>query len=312
MLERVRRPRPSAAENRPRPRPAAPRGPVRRKRSGPRPAPGFVVFTDLDGTLLRHGDYDWSAAREAITALARRRVPLIFASSKTRAELEVWRARLRNHHPFIAENGGALYVPPGSTPRPPALATRSRGYLRVRFGATYPRLRAALKLLSRQLGVRLRGFGDMGRDEVARLTGLSGDDLAWAREREFDEPFTPIRPLSPRERARLEAAAGALGLRVTRGGRFFHLMGPSSKGAAASLLLSAYGRPEAPVRSLGLGDAPNDLELLRVVERPIVVARPDGSHAPELRERLPHARFTRGIGPEGFREAVLEYLERPW
>jgi mannosyl-3-phosphoglycerate phosphatase len=270
------------------------------------------VFTDLDGTLLRHGDYDWSAAREAVTALARRRIPLVFASSKTRAEIEVWRARLRNPHPFIAENGGALFVPPGSTPRPPALASRSHGYLRVRFGASYPRLRAALRLLSRQLGVRLRGFGDMGKAEVARLTGLKGDELEWAMEREFDEPFAPIRPLSADEEERLAAAATELGLRVTRGGRFHHLMGPSSKGAAASLLLSAYASPEAPVCSLGLGDAPNDLELLRVVERPIVVARPDGTHSDELRKRLPHARFTRGIGPEGFNEAVLAYLAQPW
>jgi mannosyl-3-phosphoglycerate phosphatase len=66
------------------------------------------------------------------------------------------------------------------------------------------------------------------------------------------------------------------------------------------------------VRSLGIGDGPNDLELLEVVDRPVVVARPDGTHAPELRTGLPHARFTAESGPEGFREALLAYLEHPW
>ena len=54
----------------------------------------LVVFTDLDGTLLRHEDFDWSPAREALAELARRRIPLVIASSKTRAEIEVWRSRL--------------------------------------------------------------------------------------------------------------------------------------------------------------------------------------------------------------------------
>jgi hypothetical protein len=44
------------------------------------------------------------------------------------------------------------------------------------------------------------------------------------------------------------------------------------------------------------------------MDRPVAVARPDGTHAPELVAGLPHARFTRGIGPEGFAEAVLGFL----
>ena len=148
----------------------------------------------------------------------------------------------------------------------------------------------------------------MGTLERERLTGLAGDELRLAREREYDEPFVPRRPLTDAEESRLQELAGSLGLRVTRGGRFHHLIGPSSKGAAARLLISAYETDDARVSSLGLGDGPNDLELLRAVDQPVVVARPDGSHAPELREALPNARFTRGIGPEGFQEAVLEYL----
>ena len=279
---------------------------------GPVPAPPLIVFTDLDGTLLRHEDYDWSPARDALGELTRRRIPLVIASSKTRAEIEAWRSRLGNQDAFISENGGALHVPPGATPRPPTLAALHRGYFCVRFGATYPRLRGCLRVISRELGVRLRGFGDMGTLEIERRTGLSGEELSLAKEREYDEPFLPVRPLGAEEESRLDAMAGVLGLRVTHGGRFYHLIGPSSKGAAARLLLSAYSSGGAPIPSLAFGDGPNDLELLQVVDRPVVVARPDGTHAPELRAGLPQARFTRGSGPEGFSEAVLEYLARPW
>lgn len=268
----------------------------------------LVVFAGLSGTLLSREDHDWSPARQALAVLARDEIPLVIASSETRAEIEAWRSRLENHDPFISESGGALYVPPGTTPRPMPLAGLAGAYHCVRFGAAYPRLRGCLRLISRGLGVRLRGFGDMGTLEIGLRTGLSGEESALARQRDHDEPFAPRRPLTAEEEGRLQELAHDLGLRVTRGARFYHLIGTSSMGAAARLLISAYESCGEPVSSLGLGDGPNDLELLRVVDKPVVVARPDGTHDPELREALPWARFTRGIGPAGFNEAVLEYL----
>lgn len=274
-------------------------------------APVLVVFTDLDGTLLRHEDYDWSAARGAVAELARRGVPLVIASSKTRAEIEVWRRRLGNHDPFISENGGALYLPSGAAVPAILGAVPVGGRQRVEFGTPYAHLREALAPLARDLGVGLRGFGDMEAEEIARRTGLAGESLELARQREYDEPFVPDRPLTPEESARLERLAGQRGLRVTRGGRFHHLTGFNSKGKVARLLMSAYRAAGDPVASLGAGDGPNDLELLRAVDHAVVVARPDATHAPELLAGLPFARFTRGVGPVGFAEGVMEYLDRP-
>jgi len=271
----------------------------------------LVVFTDLDGTLLRHEDYDWSSARPALDLLAGRRIPLVIASSKTRSEVEAWRTRLGIADPFITENGGALHVPPGATPVVPAGAVLRSGYWTVVFGLPLAVLRAALGDLSRELGVPLRGFGDMEASEVARRTGLSGEALEQARAREHDEPFVPARSLSDTEEARLASAANDRGLRVTRGGRFHHLLGANSKGTAARALLAAYAAQGEPVFSVGLGDGPNDLELLEAMDRSVVVARPDGTHAPELRAGLPRARLTRGVGPDGFTEAVMEELSRP-
>jgi len=270
--------------------------------------PRWLVVTDLDGTLLRHEDYDWSAARPALDELARRGIPCVLASSKTRAEIEAWRARLGNRDPFISENGGALYVPPGSTPRPPEGARALHGYQVVVLGADHARLRAGLAGIAAALGVGLRGFGDMAPAEIAGLTGLTGEDLALASLREYDEPFVPERPLDASEEHRLAALAAERGLRVTRGGRFHHLIGPGSKGDAVRRLLEACTVGGVRPRLLCAGDGPNDLEFLALADRAVVVARPDGSHAPELREGLPGAHFTSGIGPEGFREGVSAAL----
>jgi len=273
----------------------------------------LVVFTDLDGTLLRHEDYAWAAARPALDALALRGVPLVLTSSKTRAEIEAWRARLDLHDPFIVENGAALFVPDGPLAarfdRMPPAPTRADGLLRVEFAVRYDALRRALPQLARRLGVALRGFGDMSRAEVERLTGLSGPDLARALAREYDEPFLPDRDLSPGEWNRLGEEAERLGLRTTRGGRFHHLHGESSKGRAARHLIAAMEEGGGEVVSLGVGDGPNDAPLLLAVREAAIVARPDGAHDPHLSAAVPAARRTRGIGPVGFDEAVRAFLE---
>jgi mannosyl-3-phosphoglycerate phosphatase len=266
-----------------------------------------LAFTDLDGTLLDHETYAWRAAVPAIEALRRRGIPLVLASSKTRAELEAWRKRIGNEDPFISENGGALFVPA-------ALGLAVDGaepagdYQRVVFGVAYPALRAALADLTAELHVRLRGFGDMPPAEVAERTGLAGVDLERCMKREFDEPFVVEGDVGEDFDDRLDQAARARGLRVTRGGRFRHLIGDNDKGRAARVLCEAFAGDSAP-ETVAAGDSENDLGLLELVDDAIVVARPDGSHAPALWRALPHARFTRAAGAAGFAEGMLSMIE---
>jgi len=268
----------------------------------------LVVFSDLDGTLLSHDGYDWAPARPALAALAERGVPLVFVSSKTRSEIEAWRARLGNHHPFVSENGGAIYTPRGYFRAPLPGAAVVDGYERVELGTPAPALRAALAELAAETGLALRGLGAMTVAEVAARTGLPEADAALAARREYGEPFVAEPALDEAGAARLAAAARRRHLRLTRGGRFWHLLAGNDKGTAARLLTAAFRAPDAPLVTLGLGDGANDLDLLWSVDVPVIVARPDGTHAPELVAGVPGARRTRGAGPAGFTEAVLEEL----
>ena len=47
-------------------------------------------------------------------------VPVIPVSSKTRVEIEALRRTLENTHPFIVENGAAVYIPKGYFDEPPS------------------------------------------------------------------------------------------------------------------------------------------------------------------------------------------------
>ena len=69
-----------------------------------------IIFTDLDETLLNQ-DYSFSEAERALEIIRDKEVPLIICSSKTRAEIEVYQAKLRIDWPFISENGGGIFIP---------------------------------------------------------------------------------------------------------------------------------------------------------------------------------------------------------
>jgi mannosyl-3-phosphoglycerate phosphatase len=258
-----------------------------------------VVVSDLDGTLLDHETYAFDAAWPALDCLERDAIPLVLCSSKTRAEIEPLRAELRNGHPFISENGGALFIPDGYFAFDIDGAERRDAYLVVRLGDAYADLVTALAAAACASGVRVRGFADMTDADVASATGLTIDQARLARRREFDEPFEV---LDPDGEASLTAEIARRGKRWTTGGRFHHIVGRNDKAEAVRLLASLYRRAFGAVRTIGLGDAPNDAGFLAEVDVPIVIP---SARAAELQTLVPEARVATRRGPAGWSDEVL-------
>ena len=264
----------------------------------------LIVLSDLDGTLLDHTTYAFDAVRAALERLHDARVPLVVCTSKTRTEVEPIRAALRNAHPFIVENGGGVCVPLDYFPFEIEGAERREDYAVISLGAPYGELTRALARASRASGVEVRGFADMTDDEVVTATGLTLSDARLARQREFDEPFVVLEPARAPD---LFAAIERDGKRWTTGGRFHHITGANDKAAAVRLLVGLYRRQLGDVRTVGLGDAPNDAEFLRAVDVPILIASP---RVDQLRALVPGGRVTTLEGPAGWNEAVLALLDQ--
>jgi mannosyl-3-phosphoglycerate phosphatase len=264
----------------------------------------FLVFSDLDGTLLDHATYSFDAAAPALRALAEREIPLVFCTSKTRAETERVREALRNRHPFITENGGAIFMPAGYFPTDDPESRRDGGYLVRALGTSYVELRRALKEMRAGVAPSVRGFGDMSAGEVAEVCGFSLADAEAAKKREYDEPF-----LAGNENSleAVRAAAGEAGLRVVTGGRFHHLVGGNDKGRAVRVLSGIFEREVGRATTVGLGDSLNDEPMLKSVDIPVLVRKSDGRHDPAV--HVPGLVYARGIGPDGWRDAVLGILE---
>ena len=270
-------------------------------------APPLAVFTDLDGTLLDHDTYAWQPAAEALDRCRRAGVPVIMVSSKTRAEMEALRRDLRLDWPFVSENGGGIAFPPSCPQAPPAGAVPVEGGHVLPLGMAYKDLVRILGEIRKELGWKgLRGFSDMGIEEIRRRTGLPAKNARLAARREYDEPFA-VDGLKAEDTPALIQAAERHGARVTVGGRFFHLFGSCDKGAAVSRL-SVWLREGRPgLLTVGLGDSPNDLPMLREVDVPILIrsSRP----TEDMVRAVPGLRVTKATGPAAWNRAVLNLLE---
>ncbi len=264
-----------------------------------------LIFTDLDGTLLDHHTYSFKPALPSLKALKEKNIPLIICTSKTRAEIEKWRLELNNDHPFISENGGAIFIPKGYFSHKFCFEREKDNYFIIELGTPYVRLREILNRIRHSLQLELKGFGDLSIDEVANLCGFSPEEARLAKKRDYDEPF-----LLDEESAikKIQEKARLSNLQVTRGGRFFHLMGENDKGEAFRLLTDIYREKKEYIVTIALGDSLNDLPMLRAADHPVLVQKPDGSYAPEV--KLPNLHLAPGAGPAGWNESVQELLNK--
>jgi mannosyl-3-phosphoglycerate phosphatase family protein len=265
----------------------------------------LLFVSDLDECLVGETGYDFEPARPALAALAARRIPLVLASARTRAEMETFGRVLGLGTPLIVENGGALLVPERHLARAPEDATLLHGFWTFALGPLRAELAAALDSIAAETGANVRSLDALGAAELQRLTGSSRAAAELALQREYDEPFV----LGDESvSVAMADAARHLGMRLSRRGRFWYLAGDTDVGKSLGALLVLYAAEGRRCHTVGLGAGPNDLPLLRAVDRPIVLPRAGGDVDQWMAAVLPDAEVAPAPGPAGWNAAVLAVL----
>ena len=265
----------------------------------------LIIFTDLDGTLLNSEDYDYRAAIPMLEKLKAQQVPVVPVTSKTRGEVEALRQELNLSAPFIVENGSAVFMAREEQHFAVASLEQQADYYLERLGCTYREARRGLNAIATALNQNLQGFGDLAEAEIEQLTGLTLDAVKRAKMREFSEPF--ITPQSV-DLEQLERVAQQQGFQVLVGDRFSHLLGSGAgKGRATRWLIERYLPASAPMVTVGLGNSPNDLEMLETVDIPLIIPGRSGPH-PELAKRGWYV--AAAPGAQGWAEAVATVSDR--
>lgn len=269
----------------------------------PECAAEWVIFTDLDGSLLDHDTYDWQPAKPWLTRLRAAQVPVIITTSKTAAEVAALQHAFGlSDAPFIAENG-ALVTLPASWKNHPDFPHKI-------FSADYPSLCEILHRLRIKHAFDFKGFSEMTDAEVADITGLAMSDAALARRREGSEPLIWLG--NDVELERFAACLKPYQLALTQGGRFYHVMGEAvSKGHAVEWLTKQYQqRAGTAITTLGLGDGPNDRALLEATQHAVII-KGVVSDKVTLSPKYPGEIYRTALtGPRGWSEGLSHYLSQ--
>ena len=264
-----------------------------------------VVFTDLDGTLLDHSDYSFSAAEPALERLHQLAVPWVLNTSKTRAELMSLKQRLNNPWPLIVENGAAVVIPAGGAIDGMEDCHRVDGLACYEFA---PRRERVLELIH---GWRyshcfdFSGFADWDEHELSDIAGLPVSDARLALNRNYSEPI--LWQDSEEQYQRFLDMLAAEGLQALSGGRFIHIMGQCDKGTAMRWLAPRLIAADSQPRVIALGDSDNDLAMLQAADIAVIVRRP---HRPPLAVADAQGKVivTDDVGPLGWNNTLLSLL----
>lgn len=265
-----------------------------------------IIFTDLDGSLLNHHDYQYDAALPLLAQLDDAGIPVVFTTSKTREEVLALRIELDNRHPFIIENGAAVLIPQGYFSQQPDNTVDNDRYWICEF--VQPR--EHWQRIIEQAGVshqnRYTTFAQAGVDGIIEMTGLSVEAATMAGNRHYGEPLQ-----WRGDTEQLDSFVHqlqSLGANVLQGGRFIHVSGDCDKGRALHWLTTVFqqAHPDSNCVTIALGDSGNDIAMLNAADYPIIVKSPVASPP-----KLEHSKVytTQTIAPEGWVEGVQNRLK---
>ena len=268
----------------------------------------LIIFTDLDGTLLNGETYDYAATVPIIQQLKSLKIPVVPVTSKTRAEVSTLRQDVGLTDPFVTENGSGIFVEVNHNPFKEPPGEQEDDYYVVDLGCPYVQARAGLRVIANELRHSLLGFGDMTIDRLQKYTGLSAKDAQEAKAREFSEPFITPKAVTSEQ---IVEAVEAIGFKVVVGDRFSHLIGPDAgKGNAVKRLVALYQSilpADETIVTIGLGNSPNDLDMLENVDHPIVLPGVKGPHA-QLGNR--GWQIAPAPAPQGWVDAVITICQQ--
>ena len=250
-----------------------------------------LIFTDLDGSLLNHDNYSFIDAWPALRLIAAKSIPLIINSSRA----------LNNQHPFIVENGSAVFIPEQYFP----------GFNQplncVMLGPTRNELLKVLNDLRTRHRFLFESFTDLGPTEIAKLTGLTLMQARMANERIGSEPLRWLG--DDKNLNEFKKILTKKGLSLVKGGRFWHVTGRVDKAQAMQWLLKQFQQTrKANFVCVGIGDSDNDRLMLESTDVAVVIKKITGKYL-ALKKQRNRVIFTEDPGAKGWNEAIEQLFK---
>ena len=267
-----------------------------------------LIFSDLDGTLLDHDNYEFSAAWATLLQLKAVNIPVILNTSKTFAELTQILADLQLTSPFVVENGAAIYIPVDTFNQQPAGTTRVGNYWLKSFSLPREHWLSVLAQHGKEYQQYFQSFSSLSDTELAKLTGLNLAAAKLARQREFGEPIHWLG--SVQDKLTFIEKLTKAGANLVNGGRFLHIGDDCNKGQALKWLTAQYSQqyPNSVMSTIALGDGENDTAMLEVADHAVQIRSP--AHNFPTLNRRDNVIQTEHYGPKGWAMAIQTLLAK--
>lgn len=265
----------------------------------------LLVFTDLDGTLLDHYDYDFRPALPAIKLLTKFDIPIIPNTSKTRCELEILADKLNLSTPFIVENGASIFIPKTYLASQPDDTEEFQQYWVKRFCADRKHWIKTLNQQATDFHSLFIKFSDMSTKQLSDNTGLTEHQAQHANTREFSEPL--LWQGTDEQHTKFTAVMQKAGANVLKGGRFTHISGDSNKGRALTWLTNLFNHVRnTHHRTVALGDSYNDNDMLERAD--IAIQIKSQVHEFPVLRRTDNVIQSTQFGPAGWNECLTDLI----
>ncbi len=236
-----------------------------------------VVYTDLDGTLIDFKDYSFHDSLDAVKALNHKGIPVVFCSSKTRVEQEVYLDAFGLQTPFIVENGSAIFIPKGYFSFDYDYQASDGNYDIIELGTRYSIIRSIIEHARSFHAFEASGYGDLSLTKIMEITGLSESFAKNAASREYSETIL-LKENDDEAFMAFKVSLADKNLTCVSGGKYHTVMSQNSdKGKAVELLSNLFRKQMGQeLVTYGLGDSSNDYPLLKAVDYAFLVQKPPG------------------------------------
>lgn len=265
----------------------------------------YLIFTDLDGTLLDHYDYSFSPAVPMLKTLAEQGIPVIPTTSKTFAEVVALRQEADLHAPFIIENGAAVVIPHHCFSAKPDGCEEYKGYWLKSFSPTRQHWLNVLQQTASDFKQAYLGFSQMSLAQLSDATSLPLASAQAANLRMFSEPLQWLG--TEQQKQAFKSLLEQAGAHVLQGGRFVHISGHCNKGKAMQWLQQLYTTSTQQTISIALGDSYNDVDMLEMAD--IAVQIKSVKHDFPALERNQALWQSKVPGPKGWAQCLADILQ---
>lgn len=262
----------------------------------------WLIFSDMDGTLLDHYSYSHTDADEVLAVLETNAIPVIANTSKTYTEMLVIQKEFNNRHPFIIENGAAVYIPQNYFQQRPEGMFQQDAFWVKSFVQKRRHWQAIIGQVRGRYDNCFKTFSQLGPEQIAQITGLDFKEAYRSSQRQFGEPIIWL--ADEKLKHKFIDELRELGANVLIGGRFIHVSGHTDKGVAMKWLCQQYQTAfkNKIIKNMALGDSQNDAAMLEQADIAVLIRSP--AHDLPVLKRLKGCYISEHEGPKGWAQCV--------